>query len=496
MNTCTNKTNKFFGTTRLLSSLLVLIILASSQVLGGNVIVKNGDLNVSGSTLFSGNVGVGTQSPGNNFEVQVPGSSWVGMNLRTSSAILGQLVRDGSTGAGDLILNNATGANKVWLTGSGNSYLTGGNVGVGTSGPSGKLDVYGNMVLTDYSGVARPNLLFTEVSLATPTNAPMHIIDFLGGEIAEASNGTHTLLSNVYVGQVDVIPGTAAVTNTASLFVLGAMDAVGANNYAMWVQSGTSRFDGNVGIGNSSPASKLTVAGTIESTSGGVKFPDGTIQTTAASGGGWITSGSNLFSSNTGNVGIGSNNPAAKLDVNGTVRTNGQITSTVATGTAPFAVSSTTKVTSLNSDMLDGVHATDLNGGSVMYLHGSSYPYGAGVGSNCNSVSYPTSACPSGWSQADIQLMKNPESSAGGSYSLCVRTCYRTDAVCQVMYLYGSSYPYGAGPGTYCNSGYASYPTSACPAGWSQADIQLISSDGSAYSKCVRTCYRCGTTPS
>ena len=39
--------------------------------------------------------------------------------------------------------------------------------------------------------------------------------------------------------------------------------------------------DGKVGIGTATPASKLTVVGTIESTSGGVKFPDGTTQTTA-----------------------------------------------------------------------------------------------------------------------------------------------------------------------------------------------------------------------
>ncbi|RYF46681.1 MAG: hypothetical protein EOO39_49420 [Cytophagaceae bacterium] len=42
---------------------------------------------------------------------------------------------------------------------------------------------------------------------------------------------------------------------------------------------------GYVGIGSTSPGQKLTVAGTIESTSGGVKFPDGTTQTTAASAG-------------------------------------------------------------------------------------------------------------------------------------------------------------------------------------------------------------------
>lgn len=40
---------------------------------------------------------------------------------------------------------------------------------------------------------------------------------------------------------------------------------------------------GNLSIGTTTSTSKLTVAGTIESLSGGFKFPDGTIQTTAAS---------------------------------------------------------------------------------------------------------------------------------------------------------------------------------------------------------------------
>jgi hypothetical protein len=41
---------------------------------------------------------------------------------------------------------------------------------------------------------------------------------------------------------------------------------------------------GNIGIGTITPGSKLTVQGMIETTLGGYKFPDGTVQTTAASG--------------------------------------------------------------------------------------------------------------------------------------------------------------------------------------------------------------------
>ena len=78
--------------------------------------------------------------------------------------------------------------------------------------------------------------------------------------------------------------------------VAGVNSATTGNAVGVYGESGTAGgfggyflgrgyFSNNVGIGTALANSPLTVAGIVESLSGGFKFPDGTTQTTAASGG-------------------------------------------------------------------------------------------------------------------------------------------------------------------------------------------------------------------
>ncbi|MDH3891194.1 MAG: hypothetical protein OEV49_08930 [candidate division Zixibacteria bacterium] len=84
---------------------------------------------------------------------------------------------------------------------------------------------------------------------------------------------------------------------------------------------------------------------------------DGVHVTSAGGYAGWFN-GKGYFS---GNLGVGTLTPGEKLDVvGGSIRTDGRLISTVATGTPPLDVHSETQVANLNADMLDGHHAADL----------------------------------------------------------------------------------------------------------------------------------------
>ena len=129
----------------------------------------------------------------------------------------------------------------------------------------------------------------------------------------------------------------------------GAENKLRVSNRNRGIEAITVQTDGKVGIGTTSPTAKLEVRGdlvvkngsllirgnklevegTIHSTQGGFKFPDGILQITAATGGAtgglWAQSGNDIYNK-TGRVGIGTPNPQATLDVNGNVRIAGSLT--------------------------------------------------------------------------------------------------------------------------------------------------------------------------
>src|SRR5438132_4438119 len=106
---------------------------------------------------------------------------------------------------------------------------------------------------------------------------------------AQAGNLNQTGTRNTFIGK-DAGGSLSDLTNAT---------AIGAGAVVARSNSLVLGNNANVGIGTSIPGSKLTVAGLTETTTGGVKFPDGTIQLSAAVGGGGLPPGSpNYIQSN------------------------------------------------------------------------------------------------------------------------------------------------------------------------------------------------------
>lgn len=118
-----------------------------------------------------------------------------------------------------------------------------GNVGIGTTSPAEKLHVVGGHIMVTGGDVGPRGIVFDH-------GQPGTTVIFATDPALQLHSGASTRSIDFYGGSASPI---VRITG-----------------------------NGNVGIGTTAPAEKLTVAGTIESTSGGVKFPDGTVQTTAA----------------------------------------------------------------------------------------------------------------------------------------------------------------------------------------------------------------------
>ncbi|PJA14461.1 MAG: hypothetical protein COX65_05655 [Elusimicrobia bacterium CG_4_10_14_0_2_um_filter_56_8] len=124
----------------------------------------------------------------------------------------------------------------------------------------------------------------------------------------------------------------SAATSLFSADIIGALPQT--TNGAITIS--TNLFvQGGISVGSISPGQKLAVAGIVESSTGGFKFPDGSIQLKAAAITMWDVSGPNVYSINPGNIGIGEDltSPLARLHISSAAGDAGDLL-LVSTGTS------------------------------------------------------------------------------------------------------------------------------------------------------------------
>ena len=159
-----------------------------------------------------------------------------------------------------------------------------------------------------------------------------------------------------------------------------------------WLDSSTvgdsviSEASGKIGIGTASPGSMLSVAGMIETTLGGYKFPDGTIQTSAALGS--VAHNATLTGNGTGASPLG---VAIPLALNGS--SSSPILQVTQNGASSFAISAIGNLVAIVGSSTNGIgvrgftqSGAGVSGASVGFhgVEGTSQS-GAGVFGSSNS---------------------------------------------------------------------------------------------------------------
>ena len=283
-------------------------------VLRGSADIPGGSFSVGVSTLVvtNGKVGIGTTGPGYKLDIQTntdnDGIEITNDNGATEKAL--RLTYDFTNNYAKIeAIQAGTGYKSILLNPSGGDNY--GWVGIGTTNPQGKLDVYGKMVVKSDGNVG--------IGTGSP-GAALDIWSNTGLRVGGSAGQ-----GNVY--NWNVVP--RVIQSGEIGYDIGTNDATyGARNLMTFLPSG------NVGIGTTAPRGKLDVGGTIFITDGnqlqiGVSGTSG-LQLIGQTGVQALigSMGSEPFVIRTastervridtsGNVGIGTTNPGAKLNVVG-----------------------------------------------------------------------------------------------------------------------------------------------------------------------------------
>src|SRR5262245_3537349 len=196
-------------------------------------------------------------------------------DLANAPALVQPATPGSGGGSGNVTGSGTAGQITRWTGTStlGDSVLTekDGKIGIGTTNPVSLLHILGSQPAT---------------STLTGTNATegLRIIGGKGGDTSgsgqTAGSGANLVLQAGDGG--DALTGTSGRGGNVTIQpgAAGIGSLTGGFGQVILAPGG-----GNVGIGITNAGSKLTVAGMIETTLGGLKFPDGTTQTTAATTG-------------------------------------------------------------------------------------------------------------------------------------------------------------------------------------------------------------------